>query len=82
MRGLTKKERRALELEIKKTDYDKDKLRIIVGAKQHEGFYTASFTIMDGEKSQILFVPFKSAPDIKRIVMQLGNIASVVTEAM
>lgn len=82
MRGLTKKERRALELEINKTEFDKDKLRVIVREKQHDGFYTVAFTIMDDTRSQILFVPFKSAPDIKRIVKQLGNIAPVVTEAM
>lgn len=82
MRGLTKKERRALELEIKKTEFDKDKLRVIVREKQHDSFYTVAFTIMDDVRSQILFVPFKSEPDIKRIVEQLGNIAPVVTEAM
>lgn len=82
MRTLTKKERRAVEMEIKKTNFNWEKLRIIVDHRDYGEFHTVNLTIMDDAKSQILFIPFKSAPDIKRIVTQLGRIVPVVSEAM
>jgi hypothetical protein len=81
MRGLTKKERRAIELEIKKTEFNQEKLRIIVDHRRYKDFYTVNLTMLDNAKSQILFIPFKTEPDIKRIVEQLKRITPVVTEA-
>ena len=81
MRTLTRKERRAIELELKKTEFNQEKLRIIVDRRRYKDFYTVNLTILDNAKSQILFIPFKTEPDIKRIVEQLKRITPVVTEA-
>lgn len=81
MRTLTRKERRAIELELKKTEFNQEKLRIIVDHRRYKDFYTVNLTILDNAKSQILFIPLKTEPDIKRIVEQLKRITPVVTEA-
>lgn len=82
MRGLTKKERRAVELELNSTGYDKNKLRIIVDCKNYEGIWLVGLTIMDDAKSQRIVIPQKSAPSVDMIIKQLAKLAPTVSEVM
>lgn len=76
MRTLTKKERRAVEMEIKKTNFNWEKLRIIIDCKEYDKkLWLLGLNIFDDKdgKAQRICVPFKTEPDMARIREQLEN---------
>ena len=80
MRGLTKKERRAIERELK--PLEKERLRLIVDSAPREGFWVVRITAMDDKNSMTLAMPLKDEPDIEKVRKQLGRKATSVSEAM
>ena len=82
MRGLTRRERRAVDAELKKTGFDMNKLRVIVDSKRYDGMSLLGLTFMDDNKSQRLCIPFKGEPDVARIIKQLDRITIEASEVM
>jgi hypothetical protein len=76
MRTLTRNERRAIKLEIKKSKFSFEKLRIIIDCKEYEKkLWLLGLNIFDDKNgmSQRICVPFKTEPDMARIREQLES---------
>lgn len=75
MRTMTRNERRAIKMELKRSKFSFDKLRIILDCSKRERFYLVGMNIFDDAngKSQRICVPFKTEPDMARIREQLEN---------
>ena len=81
MRTLTRNERRALKLEIRKSKFSFDMLRIVVGCKLYDKkLYLLGMDIYDDKngKSQRICMPMKTAPDMERIKEQLETLPAKV----
>lgn len=81
MRTLTRNERRALKLEIRKSKFSFDMLRIIVDCKLYDKkLYLLGMNIYDDKngKSQRICIPMKTAPDMERIKEQLETLPAKV----
>ena len=81
MRILTRNERRALKLEIRKSKFSFDMLRVIVDCKLYDKrLYLLGMDIHDDKNgmSQRIVVPLKSQPDMMRIREQLETMPSKV----
>ena len=71
MRGLTKNERRAIKLELRKGEFN-----ILIDCKEYDKkLWLLGLNIFDDKdgKSQRICVPFKTEPDMARIREQLEN---------
>ena len=76
MRGLTKNERRAIKLELRKSEFSFDKLRILIDCKEYDKkLWLLGLNIFDDVNglSQRICIPFKTEPDMARIREQLEN---------
>lgn len=80
MRGLTRNERRAIKMELKKSKFSFDKLRVIIDSETQESsngnlWYLVGMDIHDDANglAQRIVVPFKTEPDMARIREQLEN---------
>ena len=76
MRTLTRNERRAIKLELRKSKFSFEKLRIIVDCRELENkLWLVGMDIHDDVNglAQRIVVPFKSEPDMARIREQLEN---------
>lgn len=76
MRTLTRNERRAIKLELKKSKFSLEKLRIILDCREYEKkLWLVGMDIHDDVNglAQRICVPFKSEPDMARIREQLEN---------
>lgn len=76
MRTLTRNERRAIKLELRKSKFSFDKLRIIVDCRELENkLWLVGMDIHDDVNglAQRIVVPFKTEPDMARIREQLEN---------
>lgn len=76
MRTLTRNERRAIKLELRKSKFSFDKLRIIVDCKEYDKkLWLLGLNVFDDKNgiSQRICVPFKTEPDMARIKEQLEN---------
>ena len=74
MRKLTKKELRAIVLEVKKSGFDLEKTYVIVDAFSKEGWHGLGLTFMDGKKSMRVVMPLRSKPTLDEITKQLGRV--------
>lgn len=76
MRTLTRNERRAIKLELRKSKFSFEKLRIIIDCKEYDKkLWLLGLNIFDDKNgiSQRICVPFKTEPDMARIKEQLEN---------
>lgn len=76
MRTLTRNERRAIKLELRKSKFSFEKLRIIIDCRELENkLWLVGMDIHDDKNgiSQRIVVPFKTEPDMARIREQLEN---------
>lgn len=76
MRTLTRNERRAIKLELKKSKFSLEKLRIILDCREYEKkLWLVGMDIHDDVNglAQRIVVPFKTEPDMARIREQLEN---------
>ena len=76
MRTLTRNERRAIKMELKKSKFSLEKLRIILDCREYEKkLWLVGMDIHDDVNglAQRIVVPFKSEPDMARIREQLEN---------
>ena len=76
MRTLTRNERRAIKMELKKSAFSLEKLRIILDCREYEKkLWLVGMDIHDDVNglAQRIVVPFKSEPDMARIREQLEN---------
>lgn len=76
MRTLTRNERRAIKMELKKSKFSLEKLRIILDCREYEKkLWLVGMDIHDDANglAQRIVVPFKSEPDMARIREQLEN---------
>lgn len=74
MRTLTRNERRAIKMELKKSKFSLEKLRIILDCREYEKkLWLVGMDIHDDKNgmSQRIVVPFKTEPDMARIREQL-----------
>lgn len=81
MRTLTRNERRAIKLELRKSKFSFEKLRIIIDCKEYDKkLWLLGLNIFDDKdgKSQRICVPFKNDPDMERIKEQLENMPATV----
>jgi len=80
MRTMTRNERRAIKMELKRSKFSFDKLRIILDCSKRERFYLVGMNIFDDVNglSQRICVPFKNDPDMERIKEQLENMPATV----
>ena len=76
MRTLTRNERRAIKLELRKSKFSFEKLRIILDCREYEKkLWLVGMDIHDDVNglAQRIVVPFKTEPDMARIREQLEN---------
>ena len=76
MRTLTRNERRAIKMELKKSKFSLEKLRIILDCREYEKkLWLVGMDIHDDVNglAQRIVVPFKTEPDMARIREQLEN---------
>lgn len=76
MRTLTRNERRAIKLELRKSKFSFEKLRILIDCKEYDKkLWLLGLNIFDDKdgKAQRICVPFKTEPDMARIREQLEN---------
>lgn len=76
MRTLTRNERRAIKLELRKSKFSLEKLRIILDCREYEKkLWLVGMDIHDDVNglAQRICVPFKTEPDMARIREQLEN---------
>ena len=76
MRTLTRNERRAIKMELKKSKFSLEKLRIILDCREYEKkLWLVGMDIHDDVNglAQRICVPFKTEPDMARIREQLEN---------
>ena len=76
MRTLTRNERRAIKLELRKSKFSFEKLRILIDCKVYDKkLWLVGMDIHDDVNglAQRIVVPFKSEPDMARIREQLEN---------
>ena len=81
MRTLTRNEKRAVKLEIRKSKFSFEKLRIILDYKEYENkLWLVGMNIFDDKNgiSQRICIPFKTAPDMERIKEQLETLPAKV----
>ena len=81
MRTLTRNERRAIKLELRKSKFSFEKLRIIIDCRELENkLWLVGMDIHDDKNgiSQRIVVPLKSQPDMMRIREQLETIPAKV----
>lgn len=81
MRTLTRNERRAIKLELRKSKFSFEKLRIIVDCRELENkLWLVGMDIHDDKNgiSQRIVVPLKSQPDMIRIREQLETMPAKV----
>lgn len=81
MRTLTRNERRAIKLELRKSKFSFEKLRIIIDCKEYDKkLWLLGLNIFDDKdgKAQRICVPFKTEPDMARIREQLENMPATV----
>ena len=81
MRTLTRNERRAIKMELKKSKFSLEKLRIILDCREYEKkLWLVGMDIHDDVNglAQRIVVPFKSEPDMARIREQLKNYPATV----
>lgn len=81
MRTLTRNERRAIKLELRKSKFSFEKLRIIIDCRELENkLWLVGMDIHDDKNgmSQRIVVPFKSEPDMMRIREQLETMPAKV----
>ena len=81
MRTLTRNERRAIKMELKKSKFSLEKLRIIVDCRELENkLWLVGMDIHDDKNgmSQRIVVPLKSQPDMMRIREQLETMPAKV----
>lgn len=81
MRTLTRNERRAIKLELRKSKFSFEKLRIIVDCRELENkLWLVGMDIHDDKNgmSQRIVVPLKSQPDMMRIREQLETMPAKV----
>ena len=74
MRTLTRNERRAIKMELKKSKFSLEKLRIILDCREYEKkLWLVGMDIHDDVNglAQRIVVPFKTEPDMARIREQL-----------
>ena len=74
MRTLTRNERRALKMELKKSKFSLEKLRIILDCREYEKkLWLVGMDIHDDVNglAQRIVIPFKTEPDMARIREQL-----------
>lgn len=81
MRTLTRNERRAIKMELKKSKFSLEKLRIILDCREYEKkLWLVGMDIHDDVNglAQRIVVPFKSEPDMARIREQLETMPAKV----
>lgn len=81
MRTLTRNERRAIKLELRKSKFSFEKLRILIDCKEYDKkLWLLGLNIFDDKdgKAQRICVPFKTEPDMERIKEQLENMPATV----
>ena len=81
MRTLTRNERRAIKLELRKSKFSFEKLRILIDCKEYDKkLWLLGLNVFDDKdgKSQRICVPFKSQPDMMRIREQLETMPAKV----
>lgn len=81
MRTLTRNERRALKLEIRKSKFSFDMLRVIVDCKLYDKrLYLLGMDIHDDKNgiAQRICIPMKTEPDMERIKEQLETLPAKV----
>ena len=81
MRTLTRNERRALKLEIRRSEFSFDMLRVIVDCRLYDKkLYLLGMDIHDDKngKSQRICIPMKTEPDMERIKEQLETLPAKV----
>lgn len=81
MRTLTRNERRAIKLELRKSKFSFEKLRILIDCRELENkLWLVGMDIHDDKngKSQRIVVPLKSQPDMMRIREQLETMPAKV----
>lgn len=81
MRTLTRNERRAIKLELRKSKFSFEKLRIIIDCKVYDKkLWLLGLNIFDDKdgKSQRICIPIKTEPDMERIKEQLETLPAKV----
>lgn len=81
MRTLTRNERRAIKLELRKSKFSFEKLRILIDCKEYDKkLWLLGLNIFDDKdgKSQRICVPFKTEPDMMHIREQLETMPAKV----
>ena len=81
MRTLTRNERRAIKMELKKSKFSLEKLRIILDCREYEKkLWLVGMDIHDDVNglAQRIVVPLKSEPDMARIREQLETMPAKV----
>ena len=81
MRTMTRNERRAIKMELKKSKFSLEKLRIILDCREYEKkLWLVGMDIHDDVNglAQRICVPFKTEPDMARIREQLETMPAKV----
>lgn len=81
MRTLTRNERRAIKLELRKSKFSFEKLRILIDCRELKNkLWLVGMDIHDDKNgiSQRIVVPLKSQPDMMRIREQLETMPAKV----
>ena len=85
MRGLTRNERRAIKMELKKSKFSFDKLRVIIDSETQESsngslWYLVGMDIHDDINGycQRIVIPLKDEPDITKLKEQMEKMPAKV----
>ena len=74
MRKLTRKELRAIVLEVRKAGFDLEKTYVIVDTFGKDNWYGLGLNFLDGKKSMRVIMPLKVKPTLTEITRQLGRV--------
>ena len=74
MRKLTRKELRAIVLEVRKAGFDLEKTYVIVDTFDKDNWYGLGLNFLDGKKSMRVIMPLKVKPTLAEITKQLGRV--------
>ena len=74
MRKLTRKELRAIVLEVRKAGFELSKTYVLIDTFTRDGWYGLGLNFLDGKKSMRIVMPLKNKPTLDEVTKQLGKV--------
>lgn len=74
MRKLTRKELRAIVLEVRKSGFELSKTYVLIDTFTRDGWYGLGLNFLDGKKSMRVVMPLKNKPTLDEVAKQLGRV--------